>query len=38
MNLPMNIYLQFFLLFFKIGMFTIGGGYAKKISSAGVGG
>ena len=24
----MNIYLQFFLLFFKIGMFTIGGGYA----------
>ena len=24
----MNIYLQFFLLFFKIGLFTIGGGYA----------
>ena len=24
----MNIYLQFFLLFFKIGIFTIGGGYA----------
>ena len=24
----MNTYLQFFLLFFKIGIFTIGGGYA----------